>query len=360
MKTISCMFLSSLLGVIPAARSAETPYRLSARLAVAGDGGWDYPSVDPATHLLYLSRANRVTIVDTATGAVVGEIPDTDGVHGIALAADLDRGYISCGKANLVKIFDLKSRAVLASVATGEGPDAILYEPKTRRVFAFNGRGRSATVLDARSGTVVATIPLAGKPEFAQATGDGRVFVNIEDTAELASIDAGAAAIIGRWNLPHCQDPTGLAVDAAHHRGFSTCGNAILAVTDLDTGQAVASVPIGSGVDGGAFDPGSQNVFSANGEGTITVVHEADPGHFQVLQTLPTQRGARTVALDTDTHRLYLPTAEFRPASPATPAEPHPRPQAVPASFVVLVVAPADTEDPQKPRGPAGYQSVTR
>jgi YVTN family beta-propeller protein len=340
MKAPSSVILLSFLGVSPLAYSADASYQLAGRLAVGGDGGWDYPSVDSATHLLYLSRANRVTIVDTKSGTTVGEIPDTDGVHGIALAADLNRGFISCGKANLVKVFDLKTRAVLASVATGEGPDAILYEPKTQRVFAFNGRGKSATVIDAKSNAVIATIPLAGKPEFAQATGDGKVFVNIEDTAELAEIDASAAALKSRWKLPNCEEPSGLAVDAGHHRGFSTCGNEVLAITNLKSGKAVASIPIGKGVDGGVFDSASQNIFSANGEGSVTVVHEMDPDHFQVIQTLSTQRGARTVALDASAHRLYLPTAQFDPAPPGPAAEPHSRPKPIPGTFVVLVVEP--------------------
>jgi DNA-binding beta-propeller fold protein YncE len=311
------------------------------RIAVGGDGGWDYPSIDPTTHLLYLSRGDRVAIVDTATGRSVGEIAGTDGVHGIALASELNLGFISCGRSNVVKVFDLKTREVLASVPTGDGPDAILYEPRTQRVFAFNGRGKSATVIDARTRTVIATIALAGKPEFAQADGRGNVFVNIEDTAELAQIDAATTSLKARWKLPKCEEPSGLAMDATHHRAFSTCDNQILAVTNVDTGQSVASVPIGKGVDGGAFDPASQNVFSANGEGSITVVHEADPDQYRLLQTVPTQRGARTIALDTQTHSLYLPTAEFSPTPAATVDNPHPRPTPVPGSFTVLVVQPA-------------------
>lgn len=338
MKTALSIAIVAVIGLSSGAQADDTPYRLTNRLSVGGDGGWDYPSVDPNTHLLYLSRANRVTVVDTATGKTVGEIPDTDGVHGIALAPALNRGFISCGKANVVKVFDLKTRAVLASIGTGDGPDSILYEPNTRRVFAFNGHGKSATVIDAQTNAVVATIPLAGKPEFAQADGRGNVFVNIEDTGELAKIDAKTASLKARWSLPNCEEPSGLALDAEHRRAFSTCGNQILAVTNLDSGQSAASVPIGKGVDGGAFDPSTQNVFSANGEGSITVVHEVSANHYTVAQTLSTQRGARTIALDTQTHRLYLPTAEFGATPPATAQSPHPRPTPVPGTFVVLVV----------------------
>jgi YVTN family beta-propeller protein len=319
-------------------QAADVPYHVAERFSIGGDGGWDYPSVDPRTHLLYLSRGTQVTVVDTASGKTVGAIPDTVGVHGIALAPDLKRGFISCGKTNIVKVFDLETRAVLASVAVGDGPDAILYEPSTQRVFAFNGRGKSATVLDAKTNKVVATIPLGGKPDFARADGRGNVFANITDTAELAEIDARAAVLKVRWQMPNCEEPSGLALDAVHHRGFSTCANQILAVTNLDSGQSVASVPIGKGVDGDEFDPESQNVFSANGDGTITVVHEIDPDRYAVQQTLRTQHGARTIALDAVTHRLYLPTAELWTDPSATGKNPLSRSTPIAGSFVVLVV----------------------
>lgn len=338
MKAHFCLLLVAFVALGFDARAVGSSYFVMGRLAIGGDGGWDYPSVDPNTHLLYLSRADHVTVVDTVSGKSVGEIPGTAGVHGIALAPELNRGFISCGKSNSVKVFDLKSRAVLASVATGDGPDAILYEPRTQRVFAFNGRGGSATVIDAKTNSVLATIALAGKPEFARADGRGAVFVNIEDTAELGMIDARGAVLKARWPLPKCEEPSGLALDSEHHRSFSTCGNQILAVINLDSGQSVASVPIGKGVDGGEFDPATQNMFSANGEGTITVVHEVSPEHYAVQQTLSTQRGARTIALDSATHRLYLPTADLSQSPPASGANAHQRPTPIPGTFVVLVV----------------------
>jgi YVTN family beta-propeller protein len=338
MRILRHLSMVAVLALSLHARAGDASYRVKDRLAFGGDGGWDYLSVDPNTHLLYLSRADHVTVVDTGSGKIIGEIPETAGVHGIALAPELDRGFISCGKSNVVKVFDLRTRAVLANVSTGDGPDAILYDPSTRRVFAFNGRGKSATVIDANTNAVVATIPLGGKPEYARADGRGNVFVNIEDSAELAKIDAHGAVLQARWHMPRCEEPTGLALDAAHHRSFSTCGNQIMAVTNLDSGQSVASVPIGKGVDGGEFDPVTQNVFSANGEGTVTVVHEVAADQYTVQQTLSTQRGARTVALDTATHRLYLPTADLSPLPPATDENPHPRPTPIPGTFVVLVV----------------------
>lgn len=318
--------------------AAESSYVVATRIALNGEGGWDDLIVDSKAQLLYVARATRVAVIDLRSGRGIAEITDTAGVHGVALAPDLNRGYITCGQSNLIKVFDLESRAILASIQAGDGPDAITYDPGTQRVFAFNGRGHSATVIDARTNTVVATLPLAGKPEFSRADERGNVFVNIEDTAELARIDARTATLTGRWPLAHCQDPSGLAIDAVHRRGFSTCGNETLAITDLDIGTAVASLPIGRGVDGAAFDPDSQTIFSSNGEGTLTIVRELTPDRYVTVQTLITQRGARTMTFDPATHRLYLPTAQLTPPAPASAENPHPRPVPVPGTFVVLVV----------------------
>jgi DNA-binding beta-propeller fold protein YncE len=318
--------------------AAEASYTVDARIALSGEGGWDDLIVDGKAQRLYVARATRVAVIDLASAQGLAEIPDTPGVHAIALATDLNRGYITCGQSNVVKVFALDSRAIVATVQAGDGPDAIVYEPVTQRVFAFNGRGHSATVIDAHTNLVVATIALAGKPEFSRADGRGNVFVNIEDTSELARIDAHTAALTARWPLNHCQGPSGLAIDAVHRRGFSTCGNETLAITDLDTGAAVASLPIGRGVDGAAFDPESQTIFSSNGEGTLSIVRELTPDRYVTSQTLVTQRGARTMALDPTTHRLYLPTAQLTPPVPASAENPHPRPVPVPGTFVVLMI----------------------
>jgi DNA-binding beta-propeller fold protein YncE len=318
--------------------AAEGSYTVDARIALTGEGGWDDLIVDGKAQRLYVARATRVAVIDLATGQGLGEIPDTPGVHAIALATDLNRGYISCGQSNIVKVFALDSRAIIANIQTGDGPDAIVYEPVTQRIFAFNGRGHSATVIDTHTNLVVASIPLAGKPEFARADERGSVFVNIEDTSELARIDARSATLTGRWPLNHCQEPSGLALDVVHRRGFSTCGNETLAVSNLDSGAGVASLPIGRGVDGAAFDPDSQTVFSSNGEGTLSIVRELTPDRYVTAQTLVTQRGARTMALDPTMHRLYLPTAQLTPPVPASVENPHPRPTPVSGTFVVLVV----------------------
>lgn len=333
----SQLALAAILFALGATAHADgNGYRIAEKFALGGGGAWDYTTIDPATHRLYLSRADHVQIVDTTTGKEVAVIPDTQGVHGITLAPALGRGYISCGKANAVKVFDLKTNAVLATIATGANPDAILFEPTTQRVFAFNGHGTSASVIDAKTNQVVATIALDGKPEFARADGQGEIFVNIEDKAELAAIDAAKAAVKATFKLPQCEGPTGLALDAKHRRSFSTCDKT-LAVLDVDSGKPVASLPIGDDTDAAEFDPATQTVFTANGEGNLSIVRENDPDHYTAMPELATQEGARTLALDPATHRLYLPTAKFGPA----PADnPRAHPVAIEGTFVVLVAVP--------------------
>jgi YVTN family beta-propeller protein len=329
--------------VASAADAGAASYRVAKTFPIGGDGKWDYPSVDTAAQRLYLSRGTHVVIVDTQTGRVAGDIADTPGVHGIALAPELGRGYISLGKSDRVKIFDLKTLDVIATVEAGAKPDAILYEPQTRQVFAFNGHSSNATVIDAATNKVVATIALGGGPEFARADGAGNVYVNIESTNELVALDAKGRKVTARWPLPGCDGPTGLALDPTHHRSFSACANKKMSILDLNTGRSVATVPIGAFVDGAEFDADSQNAFSANGDGTLTVVHEADPEHFTVAQTLATPPGARTIALDANRHTLYLPTARFEQAASSKAAEPK---DPLPGSFFVLVV---DAETPKQP-----------
>jgi YVTN family beta-propeller protein len=329
--------VASLIGAANVAGAST--YQIAQKLPLGGDGGWDYLSVDSASHLLYLSRATHVAIVDTVSGKIVGDIGDTPGVHGIAIADDLGRGYISAGKADRVKVFDLQTRKTLASIAVGAKPDAILYEKTTRQVFAFNGHSHNVSVIDTATDKVVDTIALGGAPEFARADGAGNIFVNIEDKNELVALDAKTRKPTARWPLPGCDGPTGLALDAAHHRSFSVCANAVMTILNTQTGKGVATLPIGKGVDGADFDVESQNAFSANGEGTLTIVHEADPDHFAVTQTLPTAQGARTVAIDTKTHAVFLPSANFGAASRSL-LDAHPKPPILPGSFFVLAIAP--------------------
>jgi len=308
------------------------------RFALGGAGGWDDLAVDSGGNRLYLSRHDRVTVVDTASGKVVGEVPNTDGVHGIALVPALHLGFASDGKADAVTVFDLKTLKALDTIkVTGKDPDAIIYDPASRRVIAFNGDSSNATLIDPATRKVVGTIALDGTPEFARSDEHGRVFVNIEDKGELAEIDPKAAAVVATWKLADCADPSGLAFDAVHRRLFSVCQNHKMVVTDADTGKQVAAVVIGAGPDGAAFDAKRGLVFSPNGkDGTLTIVHEDDADHYSVVATVPTQKSARTVVLDESAHRLYLPAAEFDPL-PANAPE-HTRPPMKPDTFTVLEV----------------------
>ena len=324
---------SCMLAIFMSAQTAQAAhYGVVDKLQVGGDGKWDYPSLDPASNRLYLSRGTHVMIVDTNDGKVVGDIADTAGVHGIAIAADLKRGFISAGKSNQVKVFDLGTRQVLSTLEVGSKPDAILYDQLTQQVFAFNGHSNNVSVIDAKASAVTATIALGGGPEFAQSDGNGTIFVNIENKNELAALDPRQHRLLAHWPLPGCDGPTGLALDAAHHRSFSVCANAKMTILDTTTGKAIATLPIGAHADGAAFDPQRQDAYSANGDGTLTVVHETDPLHFTVSQTVTTAPGARTIALNVATHKIYLPTAALGPAKGDADAP------ILPESFVVLVV----------------------
>ena len=292
-------------------------YKVTGKIPVAGEGGWDYLVVDEAARRLYLSHSTHVVVFDVDSHAVAGDIADTQGVHGIALARDLDRGFVSDGRANSVTIFDLKTLKTISTVPAGTNPDAILYDEITKRVFAFNGRSKDATVIDAATGKVVSTFPVGGKPEFAAADGKGNVYVNVEDTSEILHIDAQKMTILHRWPLAPCKEPSGLAMDTESRRLFAVCDNEMMAVVNADTGKVVATPKIGEGPDAAAFDPGTKDIFSSNGEtGTLTVVHEESPDKYSVVQNLTTEKGARTMALDLKTHSLYLPAAEMVPPGP--------------------------------------------
>ena len=322
--------------------AAPSTYHVVRHIAVGGEGGWDDLTMDSPSHRLFLSHGNHVSVVDTNSGTVVGDIPKTEGVHGIAIAHQLRRGFVSNGRTSTVTIFDLDSLKVLDEVkTTGERPDAIIFDPASSRVFTFNAGGKNTTAFDAASGSVAGTIDLGGKPEFAQADGQGHVYVNVEDTSEIVAIDSKALTVLMRWKLAPCEEPSGLAMDRVSRRLFSGCNNKIMAVSDPDGGRVVATVPIGAGVDGGAFDATRGLAFSSNGaDGTLTVVRASSPDHYEVVTNVPTQRGARTMALDQSTHHIFLPTAQFGPPPPATTERPHPRPTILPGTFEVVEVAP--------------------
>jgi DNA-binding beta-propeller fold protein YncE len=308
------------------------------KVVVGGDGGWDYLIVDADARRLYVTRGTHVQVFDADTIKPVGDIPDTAGVHGVALAPDLGRGFTSNGRANSITIFDPKTLRTIEEVKiAGQNPDAILYDPASKRVFAFDGRSADATVLDAASGKVVATLPLGGKPEFATSDRAGHVYVNIEDKSELVVIDSGKPAVESHWPLAPCEEPSGMAIDREHKRLFVGCSNRMMAVVDAGSGKVVATVPIGAGVDANGFDPGTGLAFSSNGEGTLTVAREESPGKF-AAGNVATQRGARTMALDEKTHRIFLVTAEFGPPPTPTADQPRPRPPILPGTFTILVV----------------------
>jgi YVTN family beta-propeller protein len=327
------------------AAPVQTPgpsgYTLEKTIKLGGEGGWDYITFDSDARLLYISRATKVIALNVDTGKVVAEIPDTQGVHGIALAMELGRGFISDGKANDVTIFDMKTLKTIGTAPAGSNPDAIVFEPVTRRVFAMNGRSNSATVIDAVSGKVVGTIPLPGKPEFAVAGGRGSVFVNIEDKSEMVRIVAEKMEVAATWPLAPCESPTGLAMDRVHRRLFAGCQNKMMAVVAEDSGKVIATPAIGEGVDACAFDQGTEYAFASNGQSaTMTVIHEDSPGKFSVVENVPTKRGARTMTIDRETHQVFLVTADF-PAPTAAPGaaadNPHAKAMPIPETFVVLV-----------------------
>jgi YVTN family beta-propeller protein len=334
------LFAATLLLLAVAAMAADPGYKVVQKVTLGGEGGWDYLTMDPTAPRLFVTHGTHVVVVDTESNKAVGEIPDTPGVHGVTVAPDLGRGFTSNGRENTVSVFDLKTLKVLSKVKTGENPDAIIYDPASHRVFAFDGRSNDATVIDGAAGTVVKTIPLGGKPEFAAVDGAGQVFVNIEDKAEIAAIDAKSLEVKARWALKPCEEPSGLAFDPKEQRLYAACGNKQMAVVDAKTGKLLASPPIGGGVDGAAFDPERRLAFSSNGEGSLTVIGEPAPGKFEVVATVPTERGARTIALDPKTHAIYTVTAQFGPMPSAAPGAPRQRPPIVPGSFELLVVKP--------------------
>ena len=279
-------------------------------------------------------------VVDADSGTVVGDIPNTNGVHGIAIAPEFDKGFISDGRDGTITVFDLKTLKALGTATAGKNPDAIIYDPASKRIFAFNGTSKDATAVDAKTNNVAGTIALGGKPEAGVADGKGHVFVNIEDTSEIVQFDSTKLTVENRWKIAPCDGPSGLAMDQKARRLFSVCGNKMMVVTNADTGQVVANVPIGSGADGAAFDPETGYALSTNGgDGTLTVVHEDAPDKYSVVENVPTLRRARTIALDNKTHSVYTVTAEFGQAPAPTTEQPRPRPPMVPGSFTLLVVS---------------------
>ena len=318
--------------------AADGPYHLLKEIPISGEGGWDYLSVDEAGRRLYVSHATKVVVIDLDKDAIAGEITNTPGVHGVALAPDLQRGFTSNGRENKASVVDLKTLETLSRVETGENPDGMVYEPGQQEVYMFNGRSQSATVIDAKTGKVVATIPLSGRPEFPAADAKaGRVYDNLEDKSEVIAIDTKTHTVVNHWPIAPGEEASGMAIDTAHHRLFLGCGNKLMAMMDSDTGKIVGSVPIGDGVDANAFDPGTQYAFASCRDGTVTVAHEDAPDKLTVVQTLTTQRGSRTMTLDPKTHRIYLAAAKFEAPAETPPGGARQRPKMIPDTFKILV-----------------------
>lgn len=308
------------------AQAQKPAYRIAKTIQLTGDGGWDYLSVDEVNQKLFVSHSSQVNVVDLKTGAEVAVIPETSGVHGIAVANDLNKAFISCGRDSSVLVVDLKSFKVIERVqGTGKNPDAILYDQFSKKAFTFNGRSSSSTVIDAKTLKIIATIPLAGKPEFAQSNGKGKIFVNIEDKSSLAIIDPVAMKVEKIWSIAPGEEPSGLAYDKANNRLFSVCSNKLMVVSDPVSGKVIASAPIGDGCDGVAFDPATKRIFASCGEGIISVIQQESADKYKVLENVTTQPGARTITVDDATHHLFVSVAEYgegtgrrRPVKPNT------------------------------------------
>ncbi|MFI5372659.1 MAG: YncE family protein [Candidatus Eisenbacteria bacterium] len=336
--TLATMLLLA-MAVAATTSAGDSPRQVLRRIPIDGEGGWDDLTVDGPTQRLFVTHSTRVVVVDLARDSVIGQVDSTMGVHGVAIAPDLGRGFASDGRDSTVTMFDLAHYSVLGRVAVpGRNPDAIVYDPVSQRVFAFCGGSANAAVIEGRSGRVVGVVPLGGRPEFAVVDGTGRLFVNLEDSSAVVTLDTRTLAVVARWTLAPGEGPSGLAMDQKHGRLFAGCANQKLVVLDARNGRVVSTLPIGTGVDGVRFDATRGLVYSSNGEGTLTVIHEDDADHYRGVETVTTERGARTCALDPQTGLVYTATADFGPPPAPTPDRPHPRPSIVPGTFRVLVV----------------------
>lgn len=334
MKKYSWPVLSGILGLLTVAVCrADGPYHFIKEIPIGGNGGWDLLTVDSAAQRLYVSHGTEMVVVDLAKDQVCGEITNTPGVHGIAIAPELGLGVTSNGRENKAGIVDLKTLQTLSKVDTAQGPDSMLYDPAQKEAYVLCGRGQAATVVDVKGAKVVATIPLGGQPEFAQADPEaGRVYDNLEDKSEVAVIDTKAHTVVNRWPIAPGEEASGMAIDVKNHRLFLGCRNKLMVMMDNTDGKVLASVPIGQGVDANAFDPGTQLAFASCGDGTTTIAKEETPDKLTVVQTLQTQRGSRTMTIDPTTHKIYLAAAKFE-----VPAEGERRGRMVPGSFKILV-----------------------
>ncbi len=311
-------------------------YRITQTYTLGGDGFWDYVVPDDATQRLFIARQNRVMVVDENTGKLIGEVSGIQGAHGTAIVSELGRGFATSSEDRSVVMFDLKTLRTLGRIKADEDADAIIYDPASKRVFSLNGDANNATAIDPRAGSALGNIALGGKPEYGASAGDGKVYVNLVDKNEIVELDARTNAVARRWSTAPCAQPVAMAIDTVHHRLFSGCRSGVLAVSDYDAGKVVATVPIGMGVDGAGFDPATGDVFTSNGEGTLSVIHEDAPDQYRVQQTLPTAPASRNMGLDKVKHRVFVVAAKFGP--PPEGAGPRRRGAVLPGSFSLLVI----------------------
>ena len=331
--SVAMILCAGMLSRAASPAPGSSGYHLIKSVPVPGDEGWDYLNVDADARRVYISHGSHVVVLNADTYAIEGDIPDTAGVHGIALAPDLGRGFVSAGRTNTAVIFDIRSLKTVGTAKTDANPDAIVYDRVTKRVFTLNGRGQNTTAINAGDGTVAGALALGGKPEFAVADGKGSIFVNIEDKSELVQFDAQKLTETHRWPLAPCKSPSGLSMDLKSRRLFSVCDEKVMAVVNADTGKVVATPEICQGPDASAFDPATDYAFASCGDGNLTVIHEDSPDKFTVVENVPTKRSARTMGLDLKTHNIFLSSAEFDPPAPGER-----RGKMKPGSFAILVV----------------------
>lgn len=317
-----------------AADADSAQFKVVNKFSLQGSGRWDYLYVDGQARRIYMARATHFAVLDADSGAVVGDIPETPGAHGVALAPDLGVGFATAGGENKVTVFDLKTFKVLGKIDTGGNPDSILFHAATGNLFVQNGKSNSSTVIDASKRQVVATIPLPGRPEFTVADDNGNIFMNIEDKGAIVEIDAANKKIKATWPMKGCEEPAGLAIDVKSHKLFSACSNKLLEVVDSENGKVLQSLPIGEDCDAVAFDSETGYIFASSGDGKLTIAHSGGEGKYEVVQTLATGDGAKTMGLDPSTHKVFLPTAKF-----TGPPTAHPRPSVVDGSIVVLEIS---------------------
>ncbi len=332
MRTIT-LVLTLATTVLLLAQSPST-YRITHTYMLGGDGSWDYIVPDPPNHRLFIARQTRVMVVDEDKGTLLGEVTGIQGAHGTAIAASTGHGFATSGNDQSVVMFDLKTFKALGRIPAAEDADAIVYDSASNRVFTLNGDAHSSTVIDPREGTLITNIPLGGKPEYGASAGDGKVYANLTDTSEVVEIDAKTATVTRRWSTAPCKQPVSMALDIVHHRVFSGCRSGLMAVSDYQAGKVVATLPIGTGVDGAGYDAASANAFASNADGTLTVIHQDTPDQYHVLETVATPQASRNMGLDPTNHRVFMVSAMFGPA----PAGGRGRGAVLPGSFNLLVI----------------------